>query len=301
MDVLERRQRSPVVEHRLVVPAVVVRRREVARCGDVDHALSGQRIDRLRDRALLEVRLVEEGEVVDDHARAGRRQLRHAVDHVTARARTVERERCARREIVHDLEHRRALALALPRLQHLHVGRQVRGGDRRVDAVHAVGEHADRHALPRDAERLARLVGPQDRVTLREDAAGARQRRERRLDGLDEVERREVLDGRDRRPSLDEAMGSALERDVEPTRAQRRALVRRQARHPHADVHPARLVRAQPARPHRAGQRRPRRQRAHADAGDDLPQRSRDPRPGRPQIPLLGERGMDGRQAATCR
>ncbi len=139
------------------VPLVAGRR-------EVDDTGGRHRIDRLRHWIVLERRLVEVDDVVDDDVAAGCGQ----VEDVLREARLTGeggRETEARTgcEVVDDLEHRRAL-VAAARLagQDVDRRRQVAACLQRSQRIDTVGEHADLHPRAVDAERAScrrRIVG----------------------------------------------------------------------------------------------------------------------------------------------
>ncbi len=81
----------------------------VARSRHVDLAACREITGGLRDHPVLEFRLIEEGEVIYDNPSASSCKRIDPVNHIRAGDRPVEGERRPRREIVHDLEHRRSL------------------------------------------------------------------------------------------------------------------------------------------------------------------------------------------------
>jgi hypothetical protein len=124
---------------------------------------------------ILEVRLAEEPQVVDDHVRAGVDQALDGVDHVEAARRPAEQELRARCDVVHDLEECRAFvagaSLAAEVVRDLHV-REIVRGLRILHAVDAVRDDAYHHAGSVEALRPER-VGAARRVALRRDATRA--------------------------------------------------------------------------------------------------------------------------------
>ena len=144
------------------VPGVAGRR-------EVEAAVGGRRVDSPGDDVVLERRLPEVDDVVDDDVRPGRAQRLDVLGEprlATERRREVQLG--PRREVVHDLQHRRAL-VALPRLtrQHRHPGRQVARRLPLGQAVGAVRQHADADARAVDPEGAPRRVRPVGGVAFR--------------------------------------------------------------------------------------------------------------------------------------
>ena len=125
--------------------------------------------------AILEVRLAEEPQVVDDHVRAGVDQALDRVDHIEAARRPAEEKLRTGRNVVHDLEECRAFVagalLAAEVVRDLHLGEIVRGLRSR-HAVDAVRDDADDHAGPVEA-LSAEHVRPARRIALRRDGTDA--------------------------------------------------------------------------------------------------------------------------------
>ncbi|MBK7472499.1 MAG: hypothetical protein IPI73_19640 [Betaproteobacteria bacterium] len=163
--------------------------------GKVRDAGGGDGVDGLGDDPVLERRLVEEADVVDDDGAPSLRRIGQVEDvlrETRPRDNGGEAQPRAGRQIVQDFEHRRAF-VAAARLagQNFHAGRQVAGRLPRGERVHAVGESAqflavagvaqvrpDQRGLVREvALRRRGLVGRE--LALRRDEADVRRRRER--------------------------------------------------------------------------------------------------------------------------
>ncbi len=144
----------------------------VAGRGVVRHAGLHRRTHRRRDRPVLEVRLAEEPEIVDDHVGARGGEALDRLDHPEAVGDAREEERRARRDVVHDLEQRGTLvAAATPaRAGGNGHGGQVAALLRLLQVVDAVGDDADDHAAAVEALG-AHEVGARRRVTLGRRAA----------------------------------------------------------------------------------------------------------------------------------
>ena len=155
---------------------LVVGRRPVERVAlvaggaEVQRAVGGHGVDRLSDRAVLERALVVVDDVVGDHVAAGVEAQRADVvgELGVAGEGGGEPELRARRHVVDDLEHRRALvAVALLAGEHVDVGGQLARGLRGAERVDAVREDAHLDAGAGDA------VAREDRVhAVRRDALG---------------------------------------------------------------------------------------------------------------------------------
>src|SRR5690606_20252182 len=102
----------------------------VAGRGQVGHAGSGNRVDGLRDRTVLERRLGQVDDVIDDHVAAAGGQVKDVLRELRlVGQRGGEAQRRVRGQVVDDLQHRRAFAAAaLLARQHVDGRRQVATG-----------------------------------------------------------------------------------------------------------------------------------------------------------------------------
>ena len=167
-EVVQRRVR-PGDEVLLEVLLGLVAGRRVIR----DAALDGAP-HRLGHGAVLEVRLAEEAEVVDDHVGARREEAVDRLDHLEAVGRPGEEQLRARRDVVHDLEQSGTfVAAAAPAaaVGDRHVG-QVAALLRVAQVVDAVGDDANDYSAAVEALG-AHEVGPRRRVAFGRGAAGA--------------------------------------------------------------------------------------------------------------------------------
>ena len=190
----------------------------VAARGKEEAAVRDRRVDALDHDAVLQVRLVQVPDVVDDDVRPRLAQRLDVLGEPRLPARRGREVQIgARREVVHDLEHRRPL-VAAPRLprQHRHVLRQVARALPVGERADAVGHDADPDAGAVDAVRAARLAHAVGGVALGRIVlaghllvGGA--------DGPHGVERGEPLHGDEREPRPD---GSVPRHAVDDAAAQ---------------------------------------------------------------------------------
>jgi hypothetical protein len=139
----------------------------VARGGEVEDAGGRDRVDRLRHDSVLEGRLVEVDDVVDDDVAPIGGQVEDVLREARlADARRRVAERRAGSEVMDDLEHRRAF-VAGARLPRQHVdSRQVARrlhGRQRIDAIR---QRADLHSQAGGAEEASRPLRIVGLVTL---------------------------------------------------------------------------------------------------------------------------------------
>ena len=150
----------------------------VAGGAEIGDALGGDGVDRLGDEAVLEERLVEIADVVDDDLGLGR--VGQGLDVVgEAELAAVGGGECqagAGSDVVDVLQHRPAFVGAARRAVREHVDRLglvgrspvlVDSASPPLELIHAVGEHADGDAGAVDAELLAGHVGEQSRFPPR--------------------------------------------------------------------------------------------------------------------------------------
>ena len=131
---------------------------------EVEHPLGGDLVHRRGDVAVLERRLDEVDDVIDDHLTAARgevedvlREPRHAAEGGG------ETERGARREVVDDLEHGGAF-VAPPLFPRQDIDRRQLAGRLRVgERLDAVGERADLAPAAVEAPEIARRDRPRAR------------------------------------------------------------------------------------------------------------------------------------------
>ena len=165
------RERRARPEDALIrLPRLVACRRKIGR------ALRDHRVNGLGNRAVLEHRLCEIHDVVDDHARAVAlksedivREARHPVE------RGGESQGGSGCDIVHDLQHGAPLVRSVRATRDLLDDldrRQVAGCDvprRAAPAVEAVGQGADLHSRSGHTEGRARHVGAHGLIALTRD------------------------------------------------------------------------------------------------------------------------------------
>ncbi len=175
--------RPRVVEVALEVPGRALREVAlVAGRGEVERSRCGHGVDGLRDDAVLEDRLVEVEDVVDDDVAVVRRVAERLDVRREARfadVRRREEELRVGRDVVDDLEHRAALVRPAGEVLHDGHGREVperiaRSGQvaardvrgRAAERVERVGEDADPDAGAGVPERVAGVVGAMRAVAL---------------------------------------------------------------------------------------------------------------------------------------
>ena len=197
------RELEVVPRHDVAIDVLVVGVGGVAGRREVRDAVRHGGVDRLRDHAVLEERLGQEADVVDDDVGAlAAERLRGEPGHRVGEALLAgvpegraERQRGARRHVVDDLEHRRALVAAVV-VQRAQLdlrqagagGGNVAGRRRRGDALHAVRDHADADLRARHPELRLDAIDAQRGDAFGQHRAGvdlgADDRRDLRDDGL---------------------------------------------------------------------------------------------------------------------
>ena len=218
----------------------VVQLSGVARGGVIRDAALHGRADGLRHRTVLEVRLAEELQVVDDDLGAGVAETAHRlVESERAGDAAREEERRTGREVVHDPEDGRALGAApgAASRRHRHGGEIARGlgGRQRIETVR---DHADGHAGAVDAERA-------DLIRARRGISGAGDRADAGVAALDRPHRRHRVEAGDRpdaggrHPALDEPVRHVLTLDGQPRPPERRPGGVVEHLDAHLHVHPA--------------------------------------------------------------
>ena len=207
----------------------------------VGHAGLDRRPDRLSNHAVLEERLVEQADVIDDHLRAGVAEAGDGVDEGQLVAEPFgEEEGRTGREVVDDLEHGRPLVAAAcgapePPGDARACG-HVAGDDRLRDVVDAVGDHAHRDAAAIEA-RGTRLRPERRGVPLaghRPSAPSARPYGHDRAHQREPRQRAEVLGAQ---PASREPMLGAHALHLETRPGEQREVRRRHRRERDEDVH----------------------------------------------------------------